>query len=235
MKKPGTVLIALLFLVACSTDATSPQTSSAPAPPAPAAVSPEQARAIAKEAYIYGFPMVDSYRIQYAYFVDQRGPGVQGRLERDPQHRARLHAGRQRDPDAQLRHAVFVARCRPARRAAGADGAADRAEPLLLAAVRRRLHVQLRLCRQPHHRQRRGQLPAGRSRLEGRQARRASTTSSARETELAFVLYRTQLFGPDDIDNVKKIQAGYDVQPLSEFLEAAGAPARAADRLRRRR
>ena len=28
------------------------------------------ARAIAKEAYIYGFPMVDNYRIQHAYFVD---------------------------------------------------------------------------------------------------------------------------------------------------------------------
>ena len=33
-------------------------------------VSPVEARAIAKEAYIYGFPMVDGYRIQYAYFVD---------------------------------------------------------------------------------------------------------------------------------------------------------------------
>lgn len=32
----------------------------------------EEARAIAKEAYIYGFPVVDSYRIQYAYFVDEK-------------------------------------------------------------------------------------------------------------------------------------------------------------------
>ena len=31
-----------------------------------AGVTPEQARAIAKEAYIYGFPLVDSYRIQYS-------------------------------------------------------------------------------------------------------------------------------------------------------------------------
>jgi hypothetical protein len=31
-------------------------------------------RAIAKDAYIYGFPMVDSYRIQYAYFVDAQNP-----------------------------------------------------------------------------------------------------------------------------------------------------------------
>ena len=37
-------------------------------------VTAEEARAIAKEAYIYGFPMVDSYRIQYAYFVDNKNP-----------------------------------------------------------------------------------------------------------------------------------------------------------------
>jgi hypothetical protein len=33
-----------------------------------------EARAIAKEAYIYGFPLVDSYRVQYDYFVDSKGP-----------------------------------------------------------------------------------------------------------------------------------------------------------------
>ena len=41
---------------------------------AAADLSPDEARAIAKEAYIYGFPMVDSYRIQYAYFVDDKNP-----------------------------------------------------------------------------------------------------------------------------------------------------------------
>ena len=33
--------------------------------------TPEEIRAIAKEAYIYGFPVVDSYRIQFAYFADK--------------------------------------------------------------------------------------------------------------------------------------------------------------------
>ncbi len=37
-------------------------------------VTAEEARAIAKEAYIYGFPLVDSYRVQYAYFVDRQDP-----------------------------------------------------------------------------------------------------------------------------------------------------------------
>jgi hypothetical protein len=37
-------------------------------------ISPTEVRAIAKEAYIYGFPMVDGYRIQYAYYVDRNNP-----------------------------------------------------------------------------------------------------------------------------------------------------------------
>jgi hypothetical protein len=36
--------------------------------------SPEEARAIAKDAVIYGFPLVDNYRIQYSYFVDRNSP-----------------------------------------------------------------------------------------------------------------------------------------------------------------
>jgi hypothetical protein len=37
-------------------------------------VTAAEARVIAKEAYIYGFPMVDSYRVQYFYFVNQDNP-----------------------------------------------------------------------------------------------------------------------------------------------------------------
>ena len=36
-----------------------------------AEVTPAEARAIAKEAYIYGFPLVDHYRIQYTFFEDE--------------------------------------------------------------------------------------------------------------------------------------------------------------------
>jgi hypothetical protein len=37
-------------------------------------VTAAEARTIAKEATIYGFPLVDSYRIQYSYFVDRSSP-----------------------------------------------------------------------------------------------------------------------------------------------------------------
>lgn len=42
------------------------------------------------------------------------------------------------------------------------------------------------------------------------------------ETEFALATYRTQLFNAADIDNVKAIQEGYEVKPLSAFL---GEPA----------
>ena len=37
-------------------------------------ITPDDARAIASDAYIYGFPMVDNYRILYAYCVDPNNP-----------------------------------------------------------------------------------------------------------------------------------------------------------------
>jgi hypothetical protein len=46
------------------------------------------------------------------------------------------------------------------------------------------------------------------------------------ETEFSLGLIRTQLFNAADIDNVKKIQAGYRAVPLSKFRAApAAAPA----------
>ena len=42
------------------------------------------------------------------------------------------------------------------------------------------------------------------------------------ESEFVFAAFRTQLFNPADLDNVKQVQAGYKVEPLSAFL---GQPA----------
>lgn len=39
------------------------------------------------------------------------------------------------------------------------------------------------------------------------------------DTDFVFVIYRTQLFNPQDMDNVKKIQAQYQVESLSKFLD----------------
>ena len=44
------------------------------------------------------------------------------------------------------------------------------------------------------------------------------------ETQFSLLIYRTQLFSPSDIDNVRKIQAGYTAQPLSAYLHEPAPP-----------
>jgi len=43
-------------------------------------------------------------------------------------------------------------------------------------------------------------------------------------TQFSPAGYRTQLFNPDDLDNVKKVQAGYKVQTLSAYLNQPPPP-----------
>jgi len=47
-------------------------------------------------------------------------------------------------------------------------------------------------------------------------------------TQFSIAGYRTQLFNPGDIDNVKKIQAGYKMQLLSAYLKKPAPPEPAA-------
>jgi len=46
-------------------------------------------------------------------------------------------------------------------------------------------------------------------------------------TQFSLAIYRTQLFSPDDLDNVKKVQAGYKVQTLSAYLKQPATTAAA--------
>lgn len=43
-------------------------------------------------------------------------------------------------------------------------------------------------------------------------------------TQFGLTIFRTQLFDPADMDNVKKVQAGYKAQPLSAFLKQPAPP-----------
>ena len=70
------IALAAVALLACALGGCNKKGSevtSTPTPPT-GSVTPAQAREIARDAYVYGFPMVDSYRIQYSYFVDQQSP-----------------------------------------------------------------------------------------------------------------------------------------------------------------
>ena len=56
-------MLGCLFVACCIASVAEAQTA-----------TPAEGRAIAKEATIYGFPLVDNYRIQYSYFVDRTSP-----------------------------------------------------------------------------------------------------------------------------------------------------------------
>jgi len=188
------------------------------------AVTPDEARAIAKDAYLYGFPMVDSYRIQHSYFVDEGGPEYKAPWN-TLFNNARVYTPDDRSvqtPNSDTPYSYV--------------GVDLRAEPLVFTvpAVESGRYYSLQFIDMytfnfAYVGSRATGNEAGNFLLAG-PGWRGETPPGIKavirsETELAFVLYRTQLFGPSDLDNVKKIQAGYKVQTLSRFLGRAPPPA----------
>ena len=92
----------------------------------PPAVSVEEARAIAKDAYVFGLPMLGTYQVIYAFNVDTANPQYKGPLN------SILNIAR-----------VF---------SSGYHRSGDGEEPLLRVPADGPVHLQLRLRRQPHHR-----------------------------------------------------------------------------------
>ena len=186
---------------------------------------PEEAREIAKEAPIYGFPMVDSYRIQYSYFVDKGGPEFKAPWN------TLFNNARVYTPDDK---AIQTPNSDTPYSYVGAD---LRAEPLVLTVpqVEEGRYYSLQFIDMytfnfAYVGSRATGNEAGNFLLAGPNWKGETPPSIKAvirsETDFVFVLYRTQLYNPDDIENVKKVQAGYTVQPLSAFLgEPAPPPA----------
>jgi len=188
------------------------------------AVPADEARAIAKEAYIYGFPLVDNYRVQYAYFVDRGNPEFKAPWNQI------CNMARVFTPEDK---AIQTANSDTPYSFVGMD---LRAEPLVFTVPviekDRYFSVQL-IDLYTHNFAYLGSRTTGNDGgsyliagpgWKGEQPASIKQVIRA-ETELAFAAFRTQLFNPGDLDNVRAIQAGYRVQPLSEFL---GKPAAAA-------
>lgn len=210
--------IVSLLLTGCGATGSDSSSSKPSGPP-----TPEQVRSIVKSAYIYGFPMVDNYRVQHSYFVDKANPEYKG-----PWNQVHNTARVFTPADT----AIQTPNSDTPYSSVGAD---LRAEPLVFTVppVEPGRYYSLQfvdgytyniayvgsratgngggkyLLAGPNWH---GETPPG---VE--QVIRSST-------DLAFVLYRTQLFGPSDLDNVRKIQAGYQVTPLSQFLKQPPPP-----------
>lgn len=184
-------------------------------------LTPTEARAIAKEAYVYGFPMVDNYRIQYAYFVDAKG------LEFKAPYNTIRNLARVFTPEDK---AIQTPNSDTPYSMLGMD---LRTEPLVLTVPKieknRYFSVQLvdAYTFNFDYLGSRATGNDGGSFLVAGPNWKGKTPKGIKgvircETGLASAVYRTQLFNPGDLDNVKKVQAGYRVQPLSAFL---GKPA----------
>ena len=175
-----------------------------------------EARAIAKEAYIYGFPMVDSYRIQYSYFVDRSGPEYKAPWNQIFNN-ARVYTPEDKaiqTPNSDTPYSYV--------------GADLRTEPLVFTVpeVEKNRYYSLQFIDMytfnfAYVGSRATGNEAGSFLLAG-PGWKGETPKGIKkvipsETKFVFVLYRTQLFNSGDIENVKKIQAGYKVETLSEF------------------
>ncbi len=184
-------------------------------------VTPAEARAIAKEAYIYGFPMVDNYRIQHAYFVDANNPEYKGpwnQIVNIPRVYTPADTAIQ-TPNSDTPYSFI--------------GLDLRAEPVVLTVPTiekdRYFSVQL-IDAYTFNFDYIGSRATGNdggSFLIAGPGWKGETPKGVKKvirSETEFVLggYRTQLFNPEDLDNVKKVQAGYKAEPLSAFL---GQPA----------
>jgi hypothetical protein len=213
-------LIALAALVtmvaACSGKESGEAEKPSPAPTS-AAVTPDQARAIAKEAYIWGFPMVDNYRVQYAYFVNKQNPEYKGGWN-EIHNTARVYTPEDK--------AIQTPNSDTPYSAVGAD---LRAEPLVLTVppIEQDRYYSLQFVDgytyNFHYVGTRTTGNGGGKYLLAGPNWNGEKPEGVNEvirsdTDLAFVLYRTQLFGPSDLENVEQIQAGYQVTPLSVFL-----------------
>jgi hypothetical protein len=184
-------------------------------------LSPQEARQVAKEAYVYGYPMVDSYRIQHAYFVDSNNPEYKA-----PWNQIR-NIPRVFTPDDK---AVQTPNSDTPYSMLGMD---LRAEPLVLTMppIERERYFSVQLidlytfnfdyigsratgngC---------GSFLIAGPDWQGKTPQGVKKVIRS-ETELVLAAYRTQLFNPADLDNVKKVQSGYKAQALSAFL---GQPA----------
>lgn len=181
-------------------------------------VTPQEARAIAKEAYLYGFPLVDNMRIQYTYFVDKGHANYKG------PYNTLVNIPRVFTPDDR---AIQTPNSDTPYSWIGLD---LRAEPIVFTVppIAPERYWSLQLIDLYTHN---FDIPG--SRTDGNNGgsflvagpnwqgeKPEGITRVIRcETEIASAQFRTQLFNPDDLENVKKIQEQYIAQPLSSFLK----------------
>jgi hypothetical protein len=190
--------------------------------PAPPSVA--ETRAIAEEGFIFGLPIVMNYAVMYEYSVDTKSSQFKAPFNQiNNMHRVATYEDTAIiTPNSDTPYSL---------------GFLDlRAEPMVISvpAVAKPRYYSV-------------QLTDGNTYNYGYIGSRATGTAPgdylvvgpdwkgeapagirkvfSSTTPFTIAIIRTQLFDPEDMPNVEKVQAGYKVQPLSAFLERPAPPA----------
>jgi hypothetical protein len=221
----ATIIFAASILTGCNKpDDSVAQAEKKDATPGVTVPGIEETKAIAEEAYIYGFPMIANYKALYQFNVDKTSSQYKGPFNQII-NEARVFTYKDTaivTPNSDTPYSLAMLDLR--------------AEPIVLCvpAVEKGRYYSIQLvdmytfnygymgsratgndagCYMVSGPDWKGDLPAGIKKV------------FPSETQFSMAVYRTQLFNPDDMDNVKKVQAGYVVEPLSTFLKQPAPPA----------
>jgi hypothetical protein len=179
--------------------------------------------ATATQAYIYGFPMIDLYRIMFGYFIDSKSPAFTAPFN-TIHNTANVYTPADtivQTPNSDTPYSTV--------------GLDLRAEPLVLTMppIESTRYYSAQFVDQYTYNlayvgSRTTGNGGGKFLIAGPSWNGAVPTGITKviryDTQFGLVLIRTQLIGPSDLDNVRKIQAGYSVQPLSAYSQTAAPP-----------
>jgi len=207
------VIVLMTSLISCTSNTSN--TSSASSSENVSAA--DSLRAVVKEAYVYGFPMVDAYRIQYAYFVNRNNSEFKAPINH-LYSEARVFTPKDtviQTPNSDTPYSFSELDLR--------------GEPIVLIVpvIDKKRYFSIQLIDQytfnfAYIGSRATGNNGGSFMIVGPawkgETPKGITKVIKSETQFVMAGYRTQLFNPADIVNVKKIQAGYKVQTLSSFL-----------------
>ena len=180
------------------------------------AVTPEEAKAVAKEAYIFGFPIVMNYKTMYAYTLDRNSTEYKGDFNQlgctarayTPEDKAIV------TPNSDTPYCMGWANISQ--------------DPVVISVPEmesdRFYHIQL-IDMYTHNFGYIGTLTTGNEAgkfLVASKEWNGNLPEGIKdvlrcETDYFFMLNRTQLFGPDDLERISEIQMEYVVQTLSSY------------------
>jgi hypothetical protein len=186
-------------------------------------LTPAETKAIAEEGFIYGLPIVMNYAVMYEYSVDRHSGQFKAPFNQI-NNEARVFTYKDTSvitPNSDTPYSILWTDLR--------------AEPIVLSvpAVEKSRYFSVMLCDGNTYNY--GYIG---SRATGNEAGdymvagpdwKGETPSGIKKvfrssTQFSAVAYRTQLFNPEDMPNVVKIQAGYKVRPLSQYLKQPAPP-----------